>query len=332
MSISKDIWSAIKKAEKIVITSHRSPDGDSVGSSLALFRVLRKLNKGVVLCHPDPSPEFLDWIKSGDTIHTAEQEPKQVEEWMRTADLLFALDYNSPDRMGEPMSAWFQESKAVKVMIDHHLFPADFVDLAISRPEVCSTSQLIYEWMEEAAILPELDALAAAPMYLGLVTDTGSFRYPSVTPKTHEILAHLLELGVDHSAIHEATFDNNRVDKIRLRSYILAERLEIVEAYNVAIISVTREELSRFHHVKGDTEGLVNQALSLQGIDVAAFFMEKEDGVKISFRSKSHVAVNLLAMEHFKGGGHKNAAGGSSDEQLDGCIERFKALLPEYYA
>jgi phosphoesterase RecJ-like protein len=216
-------------------------------------------------------------------------------------------------------------------MIDHHLFPADFVDFAISRPEVCSTAQLIYEWMEEAAILPELDAVSAAPMYLGLVTDTGSFRFSSVTPKTHEILAHLLELGIDHSAIHEQTFDNNRVDKIRLRAYILAERLEIVEAYRVAIISVTQKELSRFHHVKGDTEGLVNQALSLEGIDVAAFFMEKEEGVKISFRSKSHVAVNMLAMDHFLGGGHKNAAGGASDENMESTISRFKSLLPEYY-
>lgn len=332
MSVSKDILVAVENAKKIVITSHRSPDGDSVGSSLALYRVLRKLNKDVVICHPDPAPEFLDWIKAGDKIYTAEQDAAQVAERMQTADLLFALDYNSPDRMAEPMATWFQESKAQKAMIDHHLFPSDFVDFSISRPEVCSTSQLIYEWMEEAAILPELDAHAAAPMYLGLVTDTGSFRFSSVTPKTHEILAHLLELGVDHSAIHEATFDNNRVDKIRLRSYILAERLEIVEKYHVAIISVTMEELSRFHHVKGDTEGLVNQALSLQGVDVAAFFMEKEGGVKISFRSKSHVGVNQLAMEHFNGGGHKNAAGGASDENLEACIQRFKSLLPEYYA
>lgn len=331
MSVSKDILTAIQESERIVITSHRSPDGDSVGSSLAMARILTKLNKQPVICHPDAAPDFLNWIKAGDIIYSAEEDEMQVEQWINGADLLIALDFNSPDRMGEPMSTWFQESKAKKVMIDHHLFPSNFVDYPISRPEVCSTSQLIYEWMDEAAILPELDVLAGSAIYLGIATDTGSFRYASVTAKTHEILAHLLELGVDHSTIHEAIFDNNRVDKIRLRSYILAERLEVLEKYRVAIISVTLEELVRFHHMKGDTEGLVNQALSLQDVDVAVFFMEKENGVKISFRSKSHVAVNTIAMEHFDGGGHKNASGGMSNDDLNTTIQRFKSLVDQYY-
>lgn len=326
-----DILAAIQRATKVVITSHRSPDGDSIGSSLALLRFIRTMGKEAIICHPDPAPNFLEWIKDGDEILNAESNAEEVEKLMADADLLFALDYNHPDRLGSPMSDWFRESLAFKVMIDHHLHPDDCTDIQVSRPDVCSTAQLIYEFIEAAGCLKQLNVSTGIPIYLGLVTDTGSFRYSSVTPKTHQIVAHLIEIGVPHSDIHEATFNNNRVDKIRLRSYILAERLEVLADVRVAILSVTIDEMNRFHYVKGDTEGLVNEALSLEGVDAAAFFVENERGVKISFRSVTAVAVNTIAMDHFAGGGHRNAAGGFSEESLSETIQRFKDLIPTYF-
>lgn len=331
MKEATDILAAIQRATKVVITSHRSPDGDSIGSSLALLRFIRTMGKEALICHPDPAPGYLDWIKDGDQIYNAESNSEEVQNALAGADLLFALDYNHPDRLGSPMADWFRESSAFKVMIDHHLYPDDCVDIQVSLPEVCSTAQLIYEFIEAAGCLAQLNVSTGIPIYLGLVTDTGSFRYSSVTPKTHRILAHLLEIGVPHSDIHEATFSNNRVDKIRLRSYILAERMEVLADYRVAILSVTIHEMHRFNYVKGDTEGLVNEALSLEGVDVAAFFVENEAGVKISFRSISEVSVNTIAMEHFEGGGHKNAAGGYSGESLIDTMQRFKNLIPRYF-
>lgn len=329
--VAEEILIRIKEAKSIVITSHKSPDGDSVGSSLGMLRFIQKLNPSVIICHPDPMPDFLRWSLNEDQILTAENDYDKVREAMLGCDLLFALDYNGPSRMGEPMASWFDASTAKKAMIDHHLHPDDFVDYSISRPSVGSTSQLIYEFIEDLDLLNLLDASVATPLYLGIMTDTGSFRFSSVSQKTHQILGEMIAKGVDHTAIHEQTFDNNRIDKMRLRAHILSESLYVDEKHGVAIISVTNEDLERFHFIKGDTDGLVNEALSLKGIKAAVFFTEKEDGIKISFRSKGHVSVNTIAMEHFNGGGHMNASGGASDESLENTIERFKSLIPHYF-
>src|SRR3989338_3412299 len=171
MKEATDILAAVKRATKVVITSHRSPDGDSVGSSLALLRFLRTLGKEAIICHPDPAPNYLEWIKKDDSILNAEVNTELVQTSMANADLLFALDYNHPDRMGAPMANWFRESPALKVMIDHHLHPEDCVDILISRPDVCSTAQLIYEFIEDAGCLDQLNVATGIPIYLGLVTD-----------------------------------------------------------------------------------------------------------------------------------------------------------------
>lgn len=321
----------IKNAERIVITSHKSPDGDSIGSSLGLLRFIKSLGKEATVCHPDPSPDFLNWVKNEDKIIDFETNHEEVKTFLKNADLLFALDYNGASRLGEQMGELFSEAKGTKIMIDHHLNPDDFVDLAISEPAVCSTSQLIAELIVASGNSSLLNESIGTPLYLGIMTDTGSFRFSSVTSRTHELLALLLKAGVKQSDIHENTFDNNRLDKLRLRSYIIAERLEIIEQYGVAIISVTNEEKERFHYIKGDTEGLVNVALSIEGVKVAAFFVENEGVVKISFRSKGDIAVNVLSADHFNGGGHKNAAGGASYISLDETIEKFKSLVPKYF-
>ena len=331
MKEANKIVEAILTANNIVITSHRSPDGDSIGSSLGLYRFVEGLGRTADICHPDPCPNFLDWAKQGVDIVDFENNHSLVAEKMQDADLIFCLDYNGANRLGNEMGELLLAATGKKVMIDHHLNPDDFVDIAVSEPSVCSTSQLVFELIEASSNKNLLNAAIGTPLYLGIMTDTGSFRYSSVTARTHEILAELIGAGVKQSDVHEQTFDNNRIDKLRLRAHIIAERLELIKDYRVAIISVTEEELERFNFIKGDTEGLVNVALSIEGVDVAVFFAQKGNMTKISFRSKGEIAVNLIASQNFGGGGHRNAAGGISEGGLLATIDRFKTLIPSYF-
>ncbi len=327
---ANEIIAAVKAAQSIVITSHKSPDGDSVGSSLGLKRFIHALGKEAIICHPDPCPNFVEWAKRNDRIIDFEQDEQEVKDAMDKADLIFALDYNGAMRLGERMGNVFLTCTAKKIMIDHHLNPDDFVDIAVSEPATGSTSQLIYELIEASGNANLTNAEMVEPLYLGIVTDTGSFRFDSVNARTHEVVAKMLATGMNHTAVHEQTFDGNRIDKLKLRGYAVAEKLEILPEYKVAIISLSGEELRRFHFIKGDTEGLVNVALSVEGVEVAAFFAEKDGVVKISFRSKG-APVNVLAGDHFGGGGHKFAAGGVSEEGLENTIAKFKQVLPDYF-
>lgn len=331
MKDANKIVELIKSAKKIVITSHRSPDGDSIGSSLALYRFIQALGCSADICHPDPCPSFIEWAKGDAVILDFEENEAEVTRKMEAADLIFCLDYNGANRLGNAMGEILSSCKGTKVMIDHHLNPDDFVDVAVSEPDVCSTAQLIYELIDASGNLSLMNAEIGAPIYLGIMTDTGSFRFSSVTARTHEIIGGLITAGVNHTAVHEDTYDNNRLDKLKLRGHIIAERLEIIPEYKVAIISVTEDILKSFNYIKGDTEGLVNLALSIEGVEVAAFFTEKGDDVKMSFRSKGELAVNILASENFDGGGHKYAAGGINHDTIENTIAKFKSLLPKYF-
>lgn len=331
MEYVKEVKEAIQGAEKIVITAHRSPDGDAMGSSVAMYHYIKALGKKPVICHPDPSPDFLDWITKGVEIYNFEDHEQTVKELMANAELIFCLDYNAEDRLGHGMSPLLTTSKAKKVMIDHHPNPDNFTDYPISETHLCSTCQIVYELISQGGDLDRINVKCGEAIYLGIMTDTGSFRYPSVDARTHEIVANLIQLGVDHTSVHERTFDDVGVDRLRLRGYAISEKLEIITQYGVAFISLTGDELERFHYRKGDTEGLVNIALSVSGIKVAAFFSQKDGEIKISFRSKGTIAVNMLASEHFDGGGHKNAAGGMSHMSMDETIAKFKQLIPRYF-
>lgn len=327
----KTIVAAIKEAKNIVITSHKSPDGDSIGSSLALYHFIGALGKSSVVCHPDKAPNFLRWVEGASDIVSFEEQQDEVIQKMRDADLVFCLDYNSADRLGKDMQPLLEQASAKKIMIDHHLHPADFCEIIVSETSVCSTSQLIFELIDQSGNSELLNESIGVPIYLGIMTDTGSFRFPSVQARTHEILAALIRTGIKHFEIHEKVYDTNTVDRLQLRGYALSEKLELIENYPVALISVTEEELNRFHYQKGDTEGLVNVALSVDSIKVAAFFAEKDGAVKISFRSKGDYFVNELANDHFEGGGHKYAAGGISFDSLENTINKFKSLIPTYF-
>ncbi len=327
----KDILKAVDKAEHIVITSHRSPDGDSIGSSLGWYRFLKKIGKNPVICHPDSCPQFLTWMLDGDPIETFEADPVEVEAHLMSADLIFCLDYNASGRLGTEMGDVLDAASAPKIRIDHHPGPSLETSVSMAHPEVCSTSQLVLECILQSEHSDKLDARIGGPLYLGMVTDTGSFRFSSVDARTHELVAELIRCGVNHSEIHEKTFDTNRLEKLKLRGYAIAEKTEIVQPQGVAIISLTKEDLDRFNYQKGDTEGLVNVALSIEGVDVSVFLMEKEGEVKMSFRSLGSIPVNELARIHFNGGGHLNAAGGRSEDSLSGTIDQLKTLIPEFF-
>ena len=331
MNIYKQIEAEIKAASNIVITAHKSADGDSIGSSLGLLHFIEKLGKKAVICHPDKAPDFLYWLDTS-AILLMEENPDDVEAEINKADLIFCLDYNAINRVGPEMQVLLEEATGKKIMIDHHLNPEEFPAITVSETTASSTSQLIVALIEESGNLELLDEKIGTPLYLGILTDTGSFRFNSVKPRTHEVLAKLLAAGVAHHLIHEKLTDNNTETRLRLQGYAMSEKLEILYDYSVAIISLSKEELAKYQYKKGDTDSLANLILSIKGMRAAIVFTERDGIMKISFRSKgAENPVNVLAKEHFNGGGHANASGGMSDLTVDETLEKLKGLIPQYF-
>jgi phosphoesterase RecJ-like protein len=331
MNLFEQISNEIKAAQNIVVTSHKGPDGDAIGSALAMFLFLRKINKNVSVCLPDDAPHYLKSLNGTDQISFFDKNPNQVTEKLVNADLIFCLDYNAPDRLGKEMGEVLIKSSARRILIDHHPNPTAFCDVMYSDVSSSSTAQLVFELIEQSGNKNLLDHDLGATIYLGLVTDTGSFRFPSVSARTHEIVAELIKGGLKHYLVHEQVFDTNTIDKLRLRGYAIADKLELVPKSPVGLISLSKNELNKFNYQSGDTDGLVNTILSISGVDVACLFMEKSDGIKISFRSKGEYFVNELAATHFSGGGHKYAAGGFFAGSLEEAISKFKMLIPNYF-
>ena len=322
----KDI---IDASNTVLILPHKAPDGDAVGSAVAWFHFLLNNNKKPTIVFPDRPAAYLLPFLDGIEYLVFETQPEKSLELAQHYDTLFCLDFNDPSRVGKEAVELISSFKGQSVMIDHHPFPSDFCTLQISKPSVCSTAQLLFECIEEMAMLSTVDKNVGQGIYLGIMTDTGSFRYPSVDAKTHYILGKLLDLGVAHFKIHEAIFDVNTLDKLQLRGFAINEKLICIPNHPIAYISLTKEELDRFNYQKGDTEGLVNVILSIEGYSVAALFVESRDGIKISFRSKGDYFVNEFSAKHFQGGGHKYAAGGFSEDTMSVTIERFKTFLNE---
>lgn len=331
MNIYKQIEAEIQAASHIVITAHKSADGDSIGSSLGLLYFIEKLGKKAVICHPDKAPDFLYWLDTS-AILLMEENPEKVTETFKQADLIFCLDYNATNRVGPEMQVLLEEASSKKIMIDHHLNPEDFPTLTISETTVCSTSQLIVELIEQSGHENLIDEKIGTPLYLGILTDTGSFRFNSVQPRTHEVLAKLLGGGVQHHLIHEKLSDNNTESRLRLQGYAMSQKLEILHDHHVAIISLSKEELATYNYKKGDTDSLANLVLTIKGMKAAIVFTERDGIMKISFRSKgAENPVNVLASEHFNGGGHANASGGMSDLTVTETVDKLKGLIPQYF-
>lgn len=326
----RELLEQIGEAELIVITSHQNPDGDAVGSMLGLYHILTRAGKTCCCILPDHAPAFLSWMPGVENIFYFDTQKQKCVEYFQSANLIFCLDYNAPDRTGKEMGEAIKAAKAFKVMIDHHPLPDGFCNITLNFPEDCSTCQLIYRFITALDYEHQITAEAATCLYTGIMTDTGSFRYPSTKAITHQVVAHLIEAGADNGSIHINVFDTNSENRLKLMGYALSNKLVVLPQYATAYISLTEKELEQFKYEKGDTEGLVNYGLSIGGIKLAAIFMEKDGLIKISFRSKGNVPVNTLMSEHFSGGGHKNAAGGRSNKPLDVTIDKFLSLIPSF--
>lgn len=312
-----------------IILTHKSPDGDAIGSSIAWFHYLKNKGKKATIILPDrPAANLLPFLKGTDFL-VYESAKEQSSALAKSCDTLFCLDFNSPSRVGAEAQLLIDDFEGISAMLDHHPNPSTFCDLQISVPSVCSTAQLVFECIDKLDDIKYIDVNVGNGIYLGIMTDTGSFRFPSVSSNTHYILAKCLEIGVNHAEIHESMFDGNTLDKLQLRGYAVSDKLVCVPNYPIAYISLTREELERFNYQKGDTEGLVNVILSIDGYSIAALFVESRDGIKISFRSKGKYVVNEFSAKHFQGGGHQFAAGGFSSDSMDVTIERFNTFLNE---
>jgi phosphoesterase RecJ-like protein len=318
-------------AKKMVITSHQAPDGDAIGSSLALMHYLQLKGKEVCVIVPDAPPSFLQWMQGFEQILVFENDEQLCQEKINQADVIFSLDYNDLKRVGA-MGNVIAQSTGFKVMIDHHLHPTDFADFVMSNTHVGSTAQLIFQFIEDLGDKSLINVEIGEGIYTGILTDTGSFRFPSVDVNTHLIAAHLLGLGLNHARIHENIYDTNTVSRLSFLGFALNQRLKVLPNIPVAMITLTIEDAKAYSIEKGDTEGLVNWALSIKGIEMAAFIREDKEKVKLSFRSKGNIAVNEFSSNYFEGGGHKNAAGGVSYVSLEETISLFEEKVYDFMA
>ena len=321
-----EIKGLLSSKKKIVLTAHLNPDGDAIGSSVAMLHYLRKKGHDVEAIAPNRFPDFYSWMPGSEDIIIFEKSAAKAKELLSKADIVFSLDYNSFNRVG-PMTKYLKEAPGIKFLIDHHIDPQEGLDYYLSTTKITSTGELIYNFIDMMGDIELLDKNTAAAIYLAIMTDTGSFSYASNYPDTYRVVATLIEKGVDAERIHRLVYDTFSEHRLRLLGYAISERMIVWHDLKTAIIYLTKDDLKRFHFQVGDTEGIVNYPLSMDGVNLAVLITEKEKKIKLSFRSKGDFSVNDLARAHFKGGGHKNAAGGQSGNNLDETIKGIKEVL-----
>jgi bifunctional oligoribonuclease and PAP phosphatase NrnA len=322
----------INTPQKVVITCHFKPDADALGSSLALAGFLRQLNHSVSVITPSDYPDFLNWMPGNEAVLIYEKGKTdfQIKKIIADADIIFCLDFSALSRIHE-LEKPVAESKAIKVMVDHHINPESFAQYQLHNVKAAATAELIYDLIEKLGKKELIDTKIGACIYAGLMTDTGSFRHPSTTARVHQIAGELIEIGVNTNKIHRDIFDSFNLDRLKFVGFMLSEKLNIVPEYNVAYFTVNKNELKRFNSQTGDTEGIVNYGLSIKGIKMAVIIVERPEAVKMSFRSIEEVQVNDIAANYFNGGGHKNAAGGKTEGiGLEATVAQFLEILPKY--
>ena len=325
---TKEISNLFSASKNILIICHINPDGDSVGAQLALYHYFKSLGREVSMMAPNHLQEFLKWMDGADRINIFIRNRKKGQAMIEAADLIIMLDFNQSGRLGEAENA-VRGSKAKMVVIDHHLDPENFADIIISDPTKCSTSELIHELVCEINGAKFLNRSYAEALYVGIITDTGNFEHGAYTSRTFRTVADLLDSGIDKDRIIKLIYNNFSSDRLRLQGFALNQRMVVLPEFKTAYIYLSREDLKTYNHTKGDTEGFVNMPLSIKGIDFSVLFIEKENFIKLSFRSRGQFPSNKFASLYFSGGGHLNASGGEYPDTLDNTIAYFLKVLKE---
>ena len=337
----KEVFTYIQNATKVAILTHQSPDGDAMGSSLAMYHYVQSLSKSAQVIVPNAFPDFLAWMPGADMVLVYDAQKAQADDYLNACDLVICTDFNAPKRIGELGDRMLALS-CPKVMIDHHLYPVDFADFIVSVPEASSTCELVYDLLSTFNF--QLSTNIATCLYTGLMTDTGNFSYNSNRPQIYTIISALVAAGADKDAIYNAVFNQYSVDRMKMVGYCLYQKMRVFPEHHTALIYLSRKELYRFNFQKGDAEGIVNMPLQSKDIHYSVFMREdkatpdemaKNGGVKtkikLSFRSQGDRPVNVFASEVFNGGGHANAAGGEYYGSLAEAVQLFLDNYAKYF-
>lgn len=320
-----------EKAEKIVIVSHVSPDGDAIGSSLGLYHFLQTQEKTVNVIVPNQFPDFLKWMPGAKDVIIYDRYKDFADRLIREADVICCLDFNELKRI-DTMEEAVRNASARKMLVDHHLNPGNFADITISHPDISSTSELVFRLICRLGNFDDITREGAECIYTGMMTDTGGFTYNSNNREIYYIISELLSKGIDKDQIYRNTFNTHTEGRLRLMGYVLYEKMEIYRDFNSALIWLTKEDQRKFQYRKGDTEGFVNMPLTMQGIRFSCFLREdtEKDMIKVSLRSVGDFPCNKVASDFFGGGGHLNASGGEVYGTMDEAISLFKQALIKY--
>lgn len=327
----RKVVTQLENTRRIAIISHYNPDGDAVGSSLALYHYFTNEGFDVKVVLPNPVSEFLLWMPGMENAIIAERALKTAKKAIKEADVLLVVDMNAPHRSGAALEEPIKNCAAFKILIDHHLTPDINCNVQFSTTQTTSTCELVYQFIakladSKAKITPEI----ASCVYVGMITDTGSLSYMCNNPKTYQILGELMKTGINGEDIHRKVYDNYTESRIKLLGLCLSQRLKIMHPLSTTYMYLTKDDLKSNHYIVGDTEGFVNYGLSMRGIQFTAFFTERDDRIRVSFRSKGNFDVNVFARKHFNGGGHKNASAASIYDTLENAIKYFEDVVASY--
>lgn len=327
MESIENVAPLLEMPKDVVILTHRNPDGDAIGSSLGLSLFLQKQGHSVDIIAPSDYPDFLSYLPGVDEITVYDNDPDRAKEIVDRSNLVFLLDFNSLDRIDK--AGELLNDQAPRIMIDHHLYPEPCADYIFSDTTASSTCEMVFDFIDALGLKREIDHRIGDCLFTGILTDTGSFRY-STSPKLFRVVAQLIEAGVDEYKIQDLIFNSQTEKQLRLLGHCLYNRMEVLPELHTGIIWLTKEDYAKFDIQRGDTEGVVNFILRMRNVMMAAFIHEQPTIVKISLRSKGDLDVQDIAKRNFRGGGHKNAAGGASFQNLRVTLRRFKKMLPEY--
>jgi bifunctional oligoribonuclease and PAP phosphatase NrnA len=320
----------LDKPKRIFVTTHHKPDGDAMGSMLAISRILIQKGHTVSMVSPSDFGHYLQWMPDVENVLNFEKKSRQALDFLQKAEVIICLDFNHPDRV-HALSNHLLNARGTKVVIDHHTEPHPFSDILISDTNSCATAELLFVVIDQIWGRDAIDQEMATCLYTGIVTDSGSFRFDNVTRETHNIAGFLMEKGIDNAAIHRNLYDNNPLQKLKFFGYCLSNKMVVMEDYKTAYIHVTHEELKKYNIGTGETEGLVNYPLSIEGIVFAALIIDRGEIVKLSFRSIGEFPANKFARSYFEGGGHFNAAGGMSPLSLTETVKKFEEKVHEMF-